>query len=248
MRQRAGTRRFQLNPVTLTTHWESNRDSDTAAANVPELPIDLLSQPRKLLHRRRCPWNADSFVLEWRGRRLVLKDFGSNSGILRQLWAAFVIRRESRFLAQADGIEGVPQPPRRIGACASLRPWLPGKPLGACAGESIEPEFFVRLSALLEALHQRGIAHGDLNRRNVLIDATGRPGLLDFECAVMSRPGSGLLLRWMFRIHAQADEYQLGRMKTVFAPQLLTSRERELTRRPSLVLRLALVWRDRWRV
>ena len=231
-----------------TDRFACDHFTTVPAAVIPELPADLADQSKMLIHRGRWVWNADLFVLDWQGQRVVLKDFASRSGFIRRFWGRYMAKREARFLARARGIDGIPHLLGRVGSCALLMTRLPGRELSTCTGNQLPPEYFERLTALIDALHQRGIAHGDLNRHNVMIDHEDRPGLVDFEAAVAREPSRGPLRRWAFRIQVRGDHYQLARMKAAFVPQSLTPPERSLAHRQRLGLKLMLVWRDHWRL
>ena len=50
--------------------------------------------------------------------------------------------------------------------------------------------YFVEMLAIIEAIHERGIAHGDLKRKeNVLVTRDSRPCLIDFGVSVFRKPG-----------------------------------------------------------
>ena len=50
--------------------------------------------------------------------------------------------------------------------------------------------YFVEMLAIIEAIHDRGIAHGDLKRKeNVLVTVDSRPCLIDFGVSVFRKPG-----------------------------------------------------------
>jgi len=95
---------------------------------------------------------------------------------------------------------------------------------------------FERLRALLEAVHARGVAYVDFNKRsNILIDAAGRPWLIDFQIALRRRDD----LPWPLRLMLAAvvaylqdkDLYHLYKHKRRLARQELTDQEEALSRR-----------------
>ncbi len=50
--------------------------------------------------------------------------------------------------------------------------------------------FFDQLLQTIEAMHARGVAHGDLKRKdNLLIDHAGQPVIIDLGAATLRRPG-----------------------------------------------------------
>jgi 3-deoxy-D-manno-octulosonic acid kinase len=69
----------------------------------------------------------------------------------------------------------------RIAGARALSHWL-----GASAGEAP----WEAVGAMLARFHQAGLDHADLNADNVLVDAAGRPWLIDFDRCVM-RTGQG---------------------------------------------------------
>jgi len=100
-----------------------------------------------------------------------------------------MLRRELRAYEKLHGVTGIPQ-------CYGLfagrylafefidartfreNPPTPGGP------------FFDRLFAIIEAVHERGVAHGDLMRKsNILVGEGEIPYLIDFGVATIYRPG-----------------------------------------------------------
>ncbi len=68
------------------------------------------------------------------------------------------------------------------------------------------PEFFDRLQQIIRAMHERGVAHGDLKRKaNLMVDPQGRPVLLDFGAATVLRPGRHPFNRRLFEFMRQTD-------------------------------------------
>jgi len=70
-----------------------------------------------------------------------------------------------------------------------------------------EPKrFFDELKQAIEAMHARGVAHGDLkSRHNVMVAGDGRPVIIDLGTAVVHRPGWHPVNHWLFNYLRQID-------------------------------------------
>lgn len=67
-------------------------------------------------------------------------------------------------------------------------------------------DFFDRLLETIQAMHARGVAHGDLKRKsNLMVDPQGHPVLLDFGAATLLRPGWHPVNRRLFEFMRQTD-------------------------------------------
>ena len=50
--------------------------------------------------------------------------------------------------------------------------------------------FFAEMLTIIESIHERGVAHGDLKRKeNILVTGDSRPCLIDFGVSVFRKPG-----------------------------------------------------------
>lgn len=66
--------------------------------------------------------------------------------------------------------------------------------------------FFAELLQVIQAMHGRGVAHGDLKRKdNLRIDSHGRPVILDLGTAVLRQDNAGWLNRRLFDFACQTD-------------------------------------------
>ena len=113
------------------------------------------------------------------------------------------LRREHRAYQRLVGVAGIPQ-------CHGLieNRWLV---LDFVEGDAFRnarpgPEFFDRLLKNIRAMHERGVAHGDLKRKsNLMVDTSGHPVLLDFGAATILRPGWHPINRRLFDFMRQTD-------------------------------------------
>lgn len=66
--------------------------------------------------------------------------------------------------------------------------------------------FFADLLHSIQAMHARGVAHGDLKRKdNLRIDHTGKPVILDLGTAILRHQSGGAINRRLFQFTRQTD-------------------------------------------
>jgi predicted Ser/Thr protein kinase len=152
-------------------------------------------------------------------------------------WGAlgrFLCRREAGFLAQLEGVQGIPQLLSRYGESGLVREFVPGCNLREYTrkGLVVGVDFFPRLRGILDAVHARGVSHNDLSKpENVLVTADGSPALIDFQIATrvvsggtrLRRASSRTLIRYLQRI----DRYHLTKQYSRRRPMDFSADERK---------------------
>jgi len=144
-------------------------------------------------------------------RRLVIK---APAGCgLRRWISILMLRHEARVYARLVGFSAAPR-------CYGL---LKGRYLvlehieGDLARYADIPDrerFFEELMTAIDALHVRGIAHGDLQKQDNLLRRTdGSPCLLDFGAAVIRKERIAPFNHWHFRMACQFDFNQWVKFK-----------------------------------
>ena len=113
------------------------------------------------------------------------------------------LKREHRAYQQLAGLAGVP-------GCHGLieARWLVLDLVDGVAFRQARPGpiFFDRLLETIRAMHDRGVAHGDLKRKsNLMVDASGHPVLLDFGAATLRRPGRHPVNHRLFEFMRRTD-------------------------------------------
>lgn len=132
---------------------------------------------------------------------LVVRRLARGSAVPLSGWLARrLMERERRVLAALEGMAAVPGAvddplllclPDSDGRTPRpgevlLRTWLEGEPLHRA--EVLPRDFFDLLDDLTFELHRRGVCHNDLHKEpNVLVQANGRPALIDFQLASVHR-------------------------------------------------------------
>lgn len=145
---------------------------------------------------RRLTSSAGEFVVKSPHPNPVLAWFGRRA-----------IRREARAYARLDGIAGIPRSHGLAAGEHLVLAHIEGATLRQAAGSLADREaFFARLLATIEAMHEAGIAHGDLKRKeNTLVAANEQPCIIDFGIAVRRRDGSRGWNKQRFELVRQMD-------------------------------------------
>ncbi len=113
------------------------------------------------------------------------------------------LRREYRAYQRLAGLTGIPECHGLIEDRWLVLDFVPGEPFRQARPG---PEFFDDLLETIRAMHARGVAHGDLKRKsNLVVDASGRPVLLDFGAAILRRPGRHPVNNRLFEFMRRTD-------------------------------------------
>jgi len=171
---------------------------------------------------RATPWRrlagrnstkADVLLYRLDGAEVAVKDYGPRSFVVRNTVGRFLIRRESRAYEAASGLPGLPRFLGRLGAFSLALEYVDARPLAEITGRSLDAVFFDRLESRVRALHDRGIALGDLHHRDVLVTADDSIYLVDLAMAWVAGPRAGTLRRAVFRRLAGIDLVAVARMR-----------------------------------
>lgn len=135
--------------------------------------------------------------------RLVIKA-ACGSGLLRWLRTRMLLR-ESRVYARLHGFSGCPRCYGLVRGRYLVLEYIDGIPLRR-AHIADRTAYYDSLHALIVQLHERGIAHSDMKRKdNLLVVGGSRPCLIDFGAAVMRKPGFAPFNHFLFRTAARFD-------------------------------------------
>lgn len=152
-------------------------------------------------------------------------------------WARLVARRaaarEAHALERLQGLDGVPAL-IEWDRHHLLRGYLAGAPMQQA--QPHDRTYFRQALRLLASLHRRGVVHNDLAKEaNWLVRDDGRPGVVDFQLAGISRRRGAI-----FRLLAREDLRHLLKHKRTYAPEHLSERQRRILDTPAPHARL---WR-----
>ncbi|MEM8783172.1 MAG: hypothetical protein AAGE65_10010 [Planctomycetota bacterium] len=167
---------------------------------------------------------------------------------------AHLCGKERDMHRRLAGIAAVPaavdrlESPGRAFRHTLVRRYVPGRTLREVPAEELPDDFFAKLDVLLDQVHARGVAVMDLNKaENVLVDATGRPHLIDFQLSVRRGvpadrrwwawvPGSA----WWLGVLQGCDRFYIAKHFAHAQPQAFAQTHGDLD---ELRPRLTRVWR-----
>ena len=161
--------------------------------------------------------------------RLVIKEA---IGFGPLLWVRrWMLRREHEIYRLLDDYGFAPRCFGLVDGRYLVLELVEGEPYRQARIDDREVYFELMRDAIRE-LHRRGIAHGDLKRKeNLLVVNGSRPCLLDFGTAVTEPAGFAPLRAWMFRTLVQYDINAWLKLKSNRQIDDLPNHERALYRR-----------------
>ena len=201
---------------------------------------DLSTKTTRVVHEGRG-FQSSVYEIDWRPEgfsgRVVVKDFRRTPPAFRRFVAPFLVKRECRALQHLIGTPGVPQFLGRIDRLAFALEFIEGTPISTFGMGEIAPEVFPRIQTIIDEIHARGVAHGDLKRRsNLLLAPDGRVWIIDFAAAIVAR---GPISAKLMRLVAEVDDKSLPRLKKFVAPELLTDEDKWKLENPTKLERYA---------
>ncbi len=180
-------------------------------------------------------FKADVFITRTGGRRFVVKDFRKKGFLERNLVGRIIISRELRAYRSLAGIEGLPAEYKQLGPFTIAIEYLEGPDLGSIHRGQIGPGVIRQFEDVVEGLHERGWVHLDLQRRSNILLVDNRLFVVDLASA-MHPGGVPLVGRCLTGLLGFADRMSLIKMKSIYAPELLSVRERKWLRLRNLTM------------
>ncbi len=156
------------------------------------------------------------------------------AGLPLQAVGEWLTAREEAIYARLKGVEGIPRWIARLSPRTCAIEYIDGRPLDHC--DKPPAGFFDKLRTVIEAVHARGVAYVDANKKsNILVTADGRPALIDFQIAIARRPDwpfpFSSMVRTIVGYLQKKDIYHLCKHKRRLVPEQLTPEEEALSRR-----------------
>ncbi|HLE41776.1 MAG TPA: hypothetical protein VI956_09730 [Nitrospirota bacterium] len=178
---------------------------------------------------------ARVFIARHRGRRIVVKDFGSKGFWERNLIGRMVISREFRAYRALAGIDGLLAAAKRLTPFSLAVEYLDGIDLGGLTRGEIGRGVIEQFERIVDAIHSRGWVHLDLQRRSNILLVNGKVFVVDLASAF--HPGGiPLIGRGLTRFLGFFDRLSLIKLKNIYTPDSLTRAERKWLKARNLVM------------
>lgn len=115
------------------------------------------------------------------------------------------LKREFQAYQRLDGIPGLAYCHGLVDDTWLVLDYIEGRPFRDSKLEDPEA-FFSQLLETIEAMHARGVAHGDLKRKdNLLVTPDDQPVILDLGAATLARDSQRAMSSVLFRFMRQTD-------------------------------------------
>lgn len=147
------------------------------------------------------------------GRDVAIKDYRPRSFLIRNTLGRILVSREERAYLAAGRAPGLPTFLGRPDHYSLMLSRVPGRPLRDATSGSLGPHTFERLEEIIAGLHRRGVAHGDLHHRDVLVDETGDVHVVDLATSWIADDRAGRLRRAIFERACDQDRVAIARMR-----------------------------------
>jgi predicted Ser/Thr protein kinase len=200
---------------------------------------DLKRYTTRIIHQGRG-YQSTVYLVEIEGQRAAVKDFSGTPPLFRRWVAPYLVRRELRALQHLQGVPGVPQFYGSLDRLAFAMEYIEGTPIAQFSIGELAPEVFPRVQNVIDGIHQRGVAHGDLKRRsNLILTPQGEIYLIDFAAATIGGRPFHPFANWLQKQMAAIDDKALPRLKRFVAPELLTEADQQKLDNPTTLEKLA---------
>ncbi len=181
---------------------------------------------------------------ERRGHPVVIKRARRSSVPLWRWVEAWILGREARALHQLQDVPEVPVLIERPDPWTLVMEHREGVPLSEMDPASLPSEYFQQLEDVIDALHERGVVHSDLKKKdNLMVTPEGDPVVLDFGASFRQGSGWRLVNRFLYRQFKQIDRNAISKLKQRYCEELVTDRDRENLENPVLLERVSRIGR-----
>jgi predicted Ser/Thr protein kinase len=138
----------------------------------------------------------------------------SGAPFIPRLFGRISLSWEEAALRRLEGMEGVPAFISRPSPHAIQISAVMGRPLDKMKIGELSESCFKKLGSLIHGIHERGVAHGDLHQRNILVNQD-RPSVIDFSTAYV-KGRVPLFDGWIFRNIISLDLERLYKVEKKF--------------------------------
>ena len=144
-------------------------------------------------------------ILHYRGEGedLIVKS-AMGRGALRLLRQRTLLREYEAY-RRMEGVAGIPRCHGLVAGRYLVLEFIRGTPFRQAQWQDRD-RWFAEFLAVLQAIHARGVSHGDLkSKTNILVTEDEKPCVIDFGTAFVSKPGFHPVNNWLFEHGRRMD-------------------------------------------
>ena len=144
-------------------------------------------------------------ILHYRGEGedLIVKS-AMGRGALRLLRQRTLLREYEAY-RRMEGVTGIPRCHGLVAGRYLVLEFIRGTPFRQAQWQDRD-RWFAEFLAVLQAIHARGVSHGDLkSKTNILVTEDEKPCVIDFGTAFVSKPGFHPVNNWLFEHGRRMD-------------------------------------------
>jgi serine/threonine protein kinase len=184
----------------------------------------------------------DVLLIEIDGHKAVLKDQSAADKVFALLIGPILNWRECKALTKLSNVSCVPKLLSKPTSRSFLMTYHRSEQLTRLINFEPEwPEFFDKLKAAIDQIHQAGVAHNDLrNPTNTLVTPNGDPILVDLVACFCRGRAWNLPNQWMFSKFTQVDLSAITKMKSKVAKELISDNDivaEDIAGRPGMAVK-----------
>ncbi len=183
------------------------------------LPMEI--SPIRLLHPAHSPSQADIWLVRWQETECVLRDYSPPRSWYWRLLCRWAVRRELHVHRLLDDLPGIPRLLGVVDQDRYLIEFVDGSPLNN-RNQHLGTGFFDHLEVITRGMHARGVAHGDLRNKNILVGPGQAPFIIDFSTAWW---GTSVWRIPLFVFYKSLDRRRLALSKAKFFPEHFQEQE-----------------------
>ena len=182
---------------------------------------DLEARTIRVIHQGKG-LQSSVYLVEVAGQRAAVKDCSRTPAKFRFI-APWLIAREIKALKALEGTPGVPRFLARVDRHAFAMEFVEGRPIAEFKPGELSLQVLENVQKSIDAIHERGVSHGDLKRRsNLIVTPDEQVYLIDFAAALVGNRPLNFFANWLQKRMAEIDNKSLSKIKKFSAPDQMT--------------------------
>ena len=226
--------------------------NETYLSQIPEDAevLRLYLKSACIVHKSRSCFNADEYLIEVCGKKLLLKTYAFRNVLLRVVILRRILRHEWQMLKSFGKMccVRVPRVYGIVGNDTLVMEYIEHtsqleNPRHHRDFKIPPCDFFTELVVGVRCFHACGLAHGDIRRANILVGVDGHGYFIDFASSIAVNAHSFWLCKYIYTQLCRSDMYSLSKIVLSYYPDWPDEELRLLKERQPLLLRLCRMLR-----